>query len=72
MSYEPKTKLSSANMAGNLHSVRDYCNKFGLSDFLVGTDGDGRNTVMLFRVPLWWVCDAYGPRPAKEQQEKTA
>ena len=70
MAYEPKTKLASANMAGNLHAVRDYCNKFGLADFLVGTSGDGRNTVMLFRLPMWWACDQFGPKPAADQSKE--
>lgn len=71
MAYEPKTKLASANMAGNLHDVKAYCNKFGLSDFLVEASvTSGSCTVMLFRLPLWWECDQFGPKPAADQPKE--
>ncbi len=49
--FESKTELVSANMGGNLHTVRDSINKMGLADYVLLMDYSGGSTVVLFRVP---------------------
>jgi hypothetical protein len=72
MTYEPKTRLASMNIGGNLHDVRRYCNEIGLADFIVTAESSGYNSVVLFRLPLWWECDSRGPLPANAQKEAPA
>lgn len=62
--HTPSTKLVSLNMSGNLHNVAVYCRKFGLSDFFVQAESDGNNSVVLFRLPVDWPVDEFGPAKA--------
>lgn len=63
--HTPATKLVSINVGGNLHNVASYARKFGLSDFFIQADNYG---VALFRMPIDWPTDQYGPKPATQEE----
>lgn len=59
--HKPATKLVSLNLNGNLHDVAHYVTKFGLSDFFVQAQSSGSTSVVLFRLPIDWPVDNFGP-----------
>lgn len=66
--YTPTTKLVSLNLSGNLHDVARYVTQFGLSDFFMQAECSGYSSVVLFRLPIDWPVNEYGP--AKAQGKK--
>lgn len=61
--HTPKTKLVSVNL-GNLHEIASYANKFGLSDFLLCAQSSGGSGQAIFRLPIDWPTDNFGPLAA--------
>lgn len=64
MKHTPQTKIVACSVGGSLFSVANYCNQLGLSDFLLSVDHT-ENSVVLFKLPIDWPCDARGPLPAE-------